>query len=490
VNRLLLKILVACLLSYGFYLLDDRTAGVQDLIKRAAKKDKAAFATEYLHAVFSSWQDRFHFENFRIDSVFAKGEYDEIWLNPSGVTSKNEAYRLALLVTRQPARKIVEARRLLLTERERLQPIEQELVEFVERFTWIYEIGVESFMQDFLFPSHLKLRYQGLSNQSEILTRLRVKFKDSLPIQSMGWEGRNYLYVIRLVLDSPLQPLEISVDIQKHLTANFFEMVDKSERVQALKDSLRIWAAETRAGNASRDLIVAAQKPRDAIDKILGQHFKNYDLAVLDSTATGASIEATLPAIEGLRPASLRYRFETSRAGAAKFAIWPAWLANRANRDGGSSSPVNELSGLTIRRYGTLNLPPAFQPELAEMRNTAGSLVVHSVSTDSFSWRDAAALQNMLRGLARNKPAYFFLKDTAKNSGNVTVSGYAIWRDSQRLWQHLARIRETYSSVNSRYELRHIKMDLYPFIRLENVRALFAEPDTITRQRERIIIQK
>jgi hypothetical protein len=487
VNRLLLKILVTCLLSYGFYHPDDKGASVQDLLKRAAKKDKAAFATEYLHAAFSSWQDRFNLENFRIDSVFAKGEYDEMWLNLSGAAAKKDMPRLALLITRQPARKIVEARRLLLTERERLQPIEQELVEFVERFAWIYEIGVESFMQDFLFPSHLKLRYQGLSNQSEILARLRAKFKDSLPIQSLGWEGRNYLYVIRLVLDSPLQPLEISVDIQKHLNANFFEMVDKSERVQALKDSLRIWSAQTRISNASRDLIVTAQTPREAIDKILGQHFKNYDLAMLDSAAKSANIEATLPAIEGLRPASLRYRLETSRAGANKFAIWPSWLASR---DGSGSSLFDELSGMTIRRYSALNLPPAFQLELAETRNTAGSLVIHSVPADSFSWRDAAALQNMLRGLARNKPAYFFLQDAAKNAGNVLVTGYTIWRDPQRLWQHIAKIHETYSSVNLKSQLRHIKIDLYPFIRLDNVRALIAPPDTSSRRREKIIIQK
>jgi len=472
------KFFAAVFIICASFFFGRESPNILDLLESASRKDKAAFATDYLHAAFSAWQDRFRLESFRVDSVFAKGEYDEVWLNRA---SSNHG--LALLVNPPPARKIIEARRLLIAEREKLSPLENELVEFIERFAWIYEAGAESFMQDFLYPSHVKLRYGGSSKQNEILAQLRAKFKDLLPVQSIGWEGRNYTYLIRLVVDSPLMPLEISVDIQKHLTANFFEIADKSERVQALKDSLRLWATPRRSHDAGRSLVITAETSQEAIAKVLSQHFKDYDLARLDSAAKSATIEAALPALDGLRPASVRFRLEASRAGANKYSIFPVWLASRPNADGVAA--IDE----TVQRYSTLDLPLAFQPEFGGIRNIIGSLVLHHRQADSVQWRSAAAFQNILQGLTRDKRAYFFLQGKTKSANNVTVTGYAIWRDTQRLWQHVAKIAETYFPINRKYQLNKVTIDLYPFIRLENVRALFAQPDTSAR-RERIVITR
>ncbi len=498
-NRLLLKILVACLLSYGFYHLDDRAADVQDLLKRAARKDQAAFASDYLHAAFSAWQNRFHLESFRVDSVFVKGEYEEIWLNHA-----SSKHGLALLVSRPPMRKIVEARRLLLTEREKLQPVENEVVEFIERFAWIYETGDQSFMQDFLFPSYVKLRYAGLTDPNEILTRLRATFKDILPIQSLSWEGRNYNYLIRLVMDSPVQPLEIAVDIQKHLTANFFELADKTDRVQALKDSLRRWAADKSAPEVKRDLLVAGRTAPEALHKILAQNFKGYDLAIFDSTATSMSFEAILPAMEQIRPGRLRFRLEATAAGSDQYAIRAKWLNSSAKEMGLAPSPFTlknifgnssdtglraEIANATIHRYGTLSLPATFQPDFAAIAGAEMQLVLRHLPGDSFTWRNPQVFQNILRGLTRGKPAYFFLEDVTPKTNTLLLTGYAFWRDPQRLWQHVAKIRETHSVARAKSELRQIRIDLYPYIRLENVRALFATPDTSAR-REKIVIKR
>jgi len=492
-------ILFACLWSYSFYHLDNKMTSVQDLLIRAAKKDKSAFATDYLHAAFSLWQDRFRLETFEIDSVFGKGEYEEMWLRQAG-----SPHRLALLVSRQPLRRIVEVRRLLLTERQRLQPIDGEIVEFVERFYWAYEIGVESFMQDFLFPAHIKLRYEGRSNQEAVLSQLRAKFKMMLPIQSMSWEGRNYNYLIRLVMDSPVQPLEIAVDIQKHLTANFFELADKTDRVQALKDSLRRWAADKPNREEKRDLLVAAATAPEALQKILAQNFKGYALAIFDSAATSLSIEAALPAMEQIRPASLRFRLEATRAGSNQYAVRAAWLNSSAKEMGLAPSPLapknifgnafttrlqTEIANAAIRRYGTLSLPAAFQSDFTAIAGVEMQLVLHHLPGDSFTWREAKVFQNVLHGLTRDKSAYFFLEDVTFKANTFLLSGYTFWRDPQRLWQHVAKIRETYSVAGAKSEWRQISIDLYPYIRLENVRALFATPDTSAR-REKIVIRR
>jgi hypothetical protein len=226
---------------------------------------------------------------------------------------------------------------------------------------------------------------------------------------------------------------------------------------------------------------------------------------VLDSTAKSAEIEATLPAIEQIRPASVRYRLEAFRAGANTYAVWPLWLASSETRDAVAADKNakqkaaalvgDDRLGLaaaneTIQRYGTLDLPPAFQTELGGARNAVGSLFINHRQPDSVQWRGSLSFQNILQGLTRDKQAYFFLQGSAKSaSNNVTVTGYAIWRDTKRLWQHIAKINETYSSVDSKYQLHHVKIDLYPFIRLENVRALFAEPDTSGR-RKKIVLQR
>jgi len=493
------KFFIACLLLDLTLVFGRDSSTIQDLLKRASQKDKAAFATDYLHAAFSQWQDRFRLETFTVDSVFGKGEYEEVWLRRDG-----SLHRLALLVSRQSPRRIVEVRRLLLTERQRLQPIEGEIVEFIERFYWAYEIGTESFLQDFLFPAHIKLRYEGRSDQEAVLLRLRTKFKTMLPIQSMSWEGRNYNYLIRLVIDSPVQPLEIAVDIQKHLTANFFELADKTDRVQALKDSLRRWAADKPAREEKRDLLGNARTAPEALQKILAQNFKGYNLVILDSAATNMSIEAALPAMEQIRPASLRFRLEATRAGSDQYAVRAEWLNSSAKEMGLAPSPFTlknifgnsnhtgvrtDAANAAIRRYGTLSLPAAFQPDFAEITGAEMQLVLHHLPGDSFAWRDPQVFQNILRGLARDKPAYFFLEDVTPNANTFLLTGYAFWRDPQRLWQHVAKIRETYSVAGAKPEWRQIRIDLYPYIRLENVRALFATPDTSAR-REKIVIKR
>jgi len=491
VNRLLPKILFACLLSHGFDHLEDKVASVQDLLKKASQKDKAAFATDYLHAAFSQWQERFRLETFAVDTVFGKGEYEEVWLRKAG-----SPHRLALLVSRQMPRRIVEVRRLLLTERQQLQPIDGEIVEFIERFYWAYEIGAESFMQDFLFPGHIKLRYEGQSDQENILTRLRTKFKTTLPIQSMSWEGRNYNYLIRLVMDSPVQPLEIAVDIQKHLTANFFELADKTDRVQALKDSLRLWAKPQSAPAAKRELLVSARTAPEALRQLLAENFQNYDLAISDSAATRLNVEAILPAMEQIPPARLRFRLEAIPAGSNQCAVRAVWLNSSAKELGLVSAPKYVLGGpgsraeianAAVHRYGTLSLPAIFQPDFNGIAGAELQLVLQHLSGDSFTWSDPKIFQNILHGLARGKPAYFFLEDIAPNANTFLLTGYAFWRDRQRLWQHVAKIRETYLIAGAKPQLRQIRIELYPHIRLENVRALFAAPDTSVR-REKIVL--
>ncbi|MFQ5824500.1 MAG: hypothetical protein ACE5JB_10630 [bacterium] len=497
--------LLVYILFYMFYPFPKEPLDLQDLLKRAANNDKTIFASEYLSEAFSHWQKHFHFESFIVDSIFEKGVYDEVWLSNFDA-SQDSNHRIALLLSRNPTRKIVDVRRLLVPERGALQPIEHEVLELIEHFAWLYETGVESFLYDFLYPAHIKIRYEGLLNKNEILERLKSRFKGSLPIQSIEWEGNNYLYTIRLVVGSPLKPIEITVDIQKHITARFFELEDRFERVQALRDSIKMWLECKEGDHTGTNLIVTAPSARDAIGQILRQEFKDFDILVLNTTETSATIEATLPAIDGLVPVSLRYQLTAKRFSAEKFLLNSSWIpikelqnesffAHDAIKkkllEGSFDAPViYELSDNTLQRYSTLGLPAPFQPKIEETDGLKGWFIIHHTQVDTLQWQGMESLANILNGLTQYKLAYFFFRDIAGSPKKFKITGYALWRDKQRLWHHVAKIREIYHLINGTFQFKQVIVDLYPFIRMENVQALFAEPDTSSYRREKFKIKR
>lgn len=231
---------LAYILLFAFYIFQENSIDVPTLLRKAANNDKTAFATEYLREAFSYWQKHYDLKSFKVDTLFEQEGNDEIWL--SNLKSKQfDNYKIALLVSKEPQQKIIDVRRLLITNNKKFEIHEKEVLECVERFVWVYDIGVENFIYDFLFPNYIKLRYEGILNNKKILKKLRSRFKYTLPIQSIEWEGKGDVYSIRLVLDSPLKPLEMQVNIKSYITSRYFELEDKRKRVSALVDSIKVW---------------------------------------------------------------------------------------------------------------------------------------------------------------------------------------------------------------------------------------------------------
>lgn len=102
-------------------------------------------------------------------------------------------------------------------------------------------------------------------------------------------------------------------------------------------------------------------------------------------------------------------------------------------------------------------------------------LILHHVQEDTVSIYNPDLLANILYELTQNKLVYFFLRDKGKENDKIIISGYALWRDKKRLWHHVAKIQDTYTFENKKFLLQKVKIDLYPFVRMENVMTLFVE---------------
>ncbi len=219
-NMLLSKIAIALIaISFSASNLRDE----RNLLLRASKKNKAAFASDYLFEAFSKWNNHARLNKFRIDSVFNENGFEEVWLS----RRTNDPYQIALTLSLGKQRQIIDIRRLFIKDYSQFKPFEIDIVKFLEKFIWTYEIGDEIFMQDFLYSDNIKIQYKGLVSSMEVIQKLRSIYGNMLPFYSVSWEGKYPHFLLCIVLDSPIAPLEIRIDLDKYLTSHYFDISDQ-----------------------------------------------------------------------------------------------------------------------------------------------------------------------------------------------------------------------------------------------------------------------
>lgn len=481
-------------------------AEIDALLKEAANHNSAAFGNSYIEEKFEYWQKQFPLESFRVDTLLRTSSYDEIWLSQSN-SAKIPGYAVALLIRRMPQPAIIDARRLLLKDHARNQSLDDEIIKFVERFAWIYETGKDNFLLDFLFPTHLQVRYRDLNDKKEIAAQLRAQYKRILPVQSINWEREGDRFNISLILDSPLQPLDISLDLQKYLSTYFFELEDKVERVKVLQDSLALWITQPNNTKKQTSQIIAASSAREAFLALLDQEFSDFNVSILDENSNSMSFEASPLPIEGLSPTSLTYRLlaQTSEPGNG-YNVRAVWIPNKKldrypisiSEDGRSIKTPELLQNSKtifflnrmVQRYGSLGQSSLFQPEAEPAARFQGHLILHKNRNDSLNWDMPEIYSNLLSKLSRGKQAYFFPRSVSQKGGLLAASGYVFWRDRGQLWHHMAKIQESYQLVDYSYQLTGAAVDLFPFIRVENVKEFWGIMEGGKVQKNTIIIAR
>lgn len=494
---------ISCILLLGA--LQAQTS-YESLLRRAAAADPSAFGNDYVAEKTAQWNRHFALGSFVVDTVCQGDTYTEIGLSSPSLSGASN-YRLALLVRRNGDPRIIDVRRLLLRERNFPHPLDEEIVQFVERLAWIFDTGKTGFLHDMLFPSYIEASYRGLRDKGEIVRRLHSRFKKTLPIQSVNWEKSGREVHITVVIDNPLQPLELSIDFTKYLSAYFFELEDKRDRVNTLRDSLTVWLNNIYLAPKPVSTAQKAASPREAFDRLIATEFADYNTLILEESANSLRFEAVPLPIDQFTPASLVYRLlAQSDENGGRYHLQAIWEPNtRLYRypisivDDGETRETPEmlrddkavffLNRMT-HRYSSLGQSPLFQPETETGLEFRGNLVIHEQRSDSLTWNIAENYRHLLINLTRGGKSYFFPRGLIKAGSKFTITGYAFWPDQVRQWHHIAKVSETYTLVDYAHKLTGVTIHLFPYIRTENVRDIWGVMEESTASRKTIIISR
>jgi hypothetical protein len=493
-----------CFTLFGFLLPQKPSYDVYSVIDRAMKKDNSAFANDHLAAAFALWQERFNIRAIEVDSTFVREDFDLVWMSPIS-SVKRTTEKVIMAFSRSSDRKIVDIRNLLSVGWIELSALERQVLELVERFAWCYEIGRDSFLEDFLFPGHISIRYAGHENQKDILQNLHSKFGRTLPIRSINWENNGSRFLIRLNLDSPIRPLELSVDIQRYIAARFFDSTESALRIQALKDSLVSLNDRVLPVKSRDELIVKAPSAQQAISKVLDYYFQNHDLSILKEDQNYTIIEAYLPPFEDLIPLRLNYMITAVLQRPNEFAIHSIWLPDtnfiknvylsheQKKMGWGSGSKYSAVTincvSQTIRRYSSLALPLAFQPKSKTSTPFNGKIILNHINTDSLFYSNSQNFIDALRWLSQGMLTYYFLRDVSIQDNQCLVTGYGIWRYQNQMSHRIAKIQDSYFFQEEIKYLHQINIEIYPYVRTENVKALLSVPEVDSRRHGKIQIR-
>ena len=474
---------------------------LDNLLHKAAKQQNSAFVNDYLKEAFSQWQQRYPLRLFKCDSIFRKGSYDEAWLSLSHPTALSNN-KIAILVTRGQNRKIVDIRKLLLTQENKFSALEQTVAEFIERFSWYYEIGEDNFLLDFVYPVYINLHYKGLSDKISILKDLRRQYKNELAISLVDWENRETDFMIKIILESPLQPLQIAIDIQKYMTAQFFDLEDKVTRVQALSDSIDNWLHARPIVAPSKPFIVSAFSAKNAIATLIDSQFQNYNTSILQESNHTTIVEFAMEPIYGINPIGMRYKFITTPLGKNKFTLDAEWLRNHAFQaashhssqiipsDKSSNNPkepaIDFILNRIVHRYLASGLPAIFRSKINDHDFTKGSITLNGNKPSILKLDQGDSYTKLLQKLAQDKRPYFFIREVNKEEDKLTISAYILWQNKNQLWHHSAKIYEIYQFVNNAYIPEEFMIHIYPFIHTENVQAFFAASNSEESHKRRV----
>jgi len=212
----------------------------EDIVQKLNRADWSVFASDYLREGFESWRRQEYASSFVIDTSFSRGSDTEVWLK-YGESPEKMIDNIVLLIS-TPAAKVIDVRKGLFQDVSRFAAVEVEVLRFVERLLWTYETGEVSFFQDLFYPEFVNIRFNGASEPADVFEALQTKYAEGLSIQNVNWSNEGFVFTIDIEPGAnPLAPIQVEIDMQKYLTVLFFDISDKQERVQALRDSITVW---------------------------------------------------------------------------------------------------------------------------------------------------------------------------------------------------------------------------------------------------------
>lgn len=437
------------------------------VIKKALAGDREVYSSDYLADSFAKWLEKSHFTAGGIDTQFVNGTSAEIWIRDKNSPAKGGRV-LAVLVSRESAARIVDARRLFFTDRSSFSGDEQTVMEFIEKLLWIHETRDESLVFDHLFPEFIKAEYEGSTDKKSIVLALQKRYPGVLPLREATWEKEGPFFQIHLKFANDLKGLDINLNIEKFLTVRAFEMHDQVEMVRMLVDSLMSWPnrPEFPAGQAIK---MTAPSAAAALEQLMAPLTDLYHIQKKMQKDSLATLQVSAPSLDSLESVTLRFAVSIQETAAKQFLLKTRPFSPGTPGRAAKMDTTAQAVEIFCHRYGTLGLPALFWPR-SSRDATAFKLRIHGRSTDSLVCDQTVMTNNLLEGLTRGKQIFFFLRDATSRRDTLILRGVGIWKDPHLYRHHLARITEEYTSRSGKIELLSTAIDLHPFIRTDNLK--------------------
>lgn len=477
-----------------FSAIADESKIFESAIKHAISNDRSVFVDDYLFEKFRIWHQKFPISSFKIDTILDNNLYQEIRIEAT-TGKKNLKIELALLLTRSQNPRIVDVRKIIVFQRNSFNADEIEVIQFIEKLVWIYEIGNDGFLHDFLYPDYVLGKYDNAEDNKEIVNLLRKQFVTTLPVKSIEWERNQAIFDISVKLDSPFEPLLLHLDIERYISSQFFETEDKAQRTSSLADSIQYWLKDYQNHLPEANLIESASSSTEALQSFIQNQFAEYNISVTSKLENSITIEANLIPIGDLQPVSLRYHLTSQKIGKDKYQLFAEWLpanSQTAEKSGirMNDSPVVEAFNETLQRFSAAGLSPILQKIAEKGERFSASLVIQGYHSVSVKFMDLQAYTFVLNHLAGGMTSSFFPRDVSLENKTMLITGYVILQNNRSGWRHMIKVKEVFLMEGDSFRLTDAKLDLFPFLRIENIKVLFAIQNNESPGTKKVIIKK
>lgn len=483
-SLLLPIIFILCFLPFSI-----KCQEANNFIKLVFKPDPSVFRDSYLFESFKHWSNQLNIKSFEIESDRDTDSYHEFTINIKN--NYNLESRIIVLADKTLHPKVTEIRKEILRDSSETKS-QNYALEFVEQFVWYYEIGKNDYLKDFLFPSYIKMLYDKERNKYKIIEKLRSNYKNSLPINSISWEVHEPYLLLSLELGSYLELLEINLDFKKYLTALHYNRLNLRDRVASLKDSINVWKSRPKRESKENKIEINAHTSKQAIDIFIKSKFKYYDTAVLTQSDSTQTIQVLWPYEVVTSNKVAQYFIKATPSHDESFYIDVDWIPqkmsfpNNINNSQELSNTINEL-------YYNLLFPDfdlKWKHHYYQTKTAKFLLKYNSYDSEVVELKNYYEFEAVFREFSYYRPKFVQLRNVVSKQDSLQIDFYIIWKEQYLHIQHYASVSYIFNIQELNLLLDQTIVELFPFVRSENVLAILPDSSINSSSRNIIILRR
>lgn len=458
------------------------------LINKALKGDNSVFVNDYLANSFKTWQNKFELNSSSFELYSSKSGRYELFYEVKSKFLNTKSYFIILTFKKNKEGKIVisEIRRNANIHRNCNKFIDNKIKLFVEEFAWFFDVGDERLLENLFFDNIINISYKGENEKTKVLNKIRADFPIFLPIciDKPDTLGENCL--INIGPQNKINPIVLSVNLKKYYTDKFKDI--NIEFIE-LKDSIKVWQNCHLFSSIDANSICSSKKvpAKQKVLEILNNYFMDYQSNIDVIGDNNCFFEIYLPPYkDNFFSPVVRYKLSCIAEDDNNSFVNIELLKSNENEKIYSKmlAKIHSISEKMLIKnifdrnlyfYYTINFPKKLKYQDDEILNPDILFFLHKTNTDSFSIDSINSMCNVLNRLSLNQIVYYFTTSYLIQNDEITITGYSVYQDRELLLHHFLKIQEQYIKIDNDYKLTKIIIDLFPYIRTDNVKNIFAE---------------